>query len=149
MSAGVSGRVCKRCRSERECRWSAAAAAWVCPKCWIPDCPRCGEPLGGRYRHGGQLVCWQCTGIEPLPAHTPTDPAWITFRRRIIDTLVSFDRGRFMYVDADRFVAGCPVCVTGFVTVRFHGKTSRAEITCSLGCPDDELGRALALEPIA
>jgi hypothetical protein len=34
-------------------------------------CPRCGEKLGGRYRHKGQWVCWPCTGLRPAAPRRP------------------------------------------------------------------------------
>jgi hypothetical protein len=78
-----------------------------------------------------------------------TDPPWVVFRKRIIASLDRVDASRFVYLDEDRFVHICPVCLAGlpdYLVVRFHGKAPRADIKCSLGCPDDDLARALGIE---
>ena len=78
----------------------------------------------------------------------PQDPEWVTFRRRLLDRLDRIDASRFVYIDASRVVHICPVCRAhdGWLLVRFVGRTPTAEIKCSMGCPAEELVRALGLE---
>ena len=110
----------------------------------VRPCPGCGEPRGGRYKHQGREVCWPCTGLAALPATPP--PAEPTFRERILTALDAIDASRFMYIDKDRVVHVCPVCRAGlpeYLSVRFHGEAPRADLRCSLGCPELEIAHAI------
>ena len=114
----------------------------------VHPCPKCGETLGGRYRHNGQMLCWPCWGIDPYPAEPPrpADPDWIHFRKAIIDALWTLDRDRFAYLDEDTIVGACPICAAElpeYLVVRFHGKAPRADVSCSLGCNGKAIARAL------
>jgi hypothetical protein len=112
-------------------------------------CPKCGEPHGGRYPVGGRWLCWPCTGIAPERPRPPALTDWQRFRKQILDVLWRLDRSRFMYLDEDRCAGACPVCRAALpehLAVRFHGVAPRADIVCSLGCPDDELATAFGIE---
>lgn len=80
-----------------------------------------------------------------------SDPEWQTFRRGIIAALDRIDPSRFLYIDEDRIVHVCPACQCrdGWLSIRFLGRTPRAEIKCSMSCPDEELARALGLEEVS
>lgn len=113
----------------------------------IPPCPDCGEPRGGRYLYGDGSaagVCWPCwmkrTGLGLLPP----DPPFVVFRKRIIDALCAIDKERFVYINEDKILGPCPICITGYVAVYFHGRAPRADITCSLGCAEADIARAIA-----
>ena len=119
----------------------------------IPPCPECGEPLGGRY--GDERLCWPCWCKRypepPRPRQAPGCPEWQRFRRRIIGALDRVESERFVYIDEDRIVHVCPVCeaeLPEYLVVRFHARAPRAEIRCSLGCPDGELARAFGIEVV-
>ena len=79
------------------------------------------------------------TGITPLEPQAPRDPHWVTFRKRIIAALVRVDSERFWYLDENTCAGACPVCRSGWVTVSFHGTAPRADLACSLGCPEHEI----------
>jgi hypothetical protein len=65
--------------------------------------------------------------------------AWVEFRKRIIRALSD----GFLYIDADTFIATCPACTAGHVRVFFHGTAERADLTCSLGCAEADIARAV------
>jgi hypothetical protein len=100
-------------------------------------CP-CGEPLGGRYWHHGQLVCWPCTRLRPTEPPPPRDSEWVRFRKRIIAALEH--DGASSYVSADRVAGRCPICEEP-LGVRFKGQTPVAEFVCHAGCPEEEVVR--------
>ena len=53
---------------------------------------------------------------------------------------------RVMRRDRSRRVGVCPVCRAGppaYLWVRFHGKASRADLHCSLGCEERDIARAI------
>jgi hypothetical protein len=107
----------------------------------VSPCEGCGEPLGGRY--GDPPACWPCSrsGIDPLPADPPRrDPEWVKFRARIIDSLAAFDPERYFHLDSDTILTACPLCVSGYLNVHFHGRAPRADIVCSLGCREADIG---------
>jgi hypothetical protein len=112
----------------------------------IKPCPGCGEPRGGRYPRGGQLVCWPCSGLKFDTARRPAEPDWVAFRKRIIAALDRVDASRFAYINDDRIVHVCPACRAGlpeYLAVTFHGKTPRAELRCSSGCAEPAIARAI------
>jgi hypothetical protein len=112
-------------------------------------CPGCGERQGGRYWRKGRWLCWPCTGLKPEEPRPPTRPEWQQFRQGIIDKLLALDRERFWYIDSDRVIGECPVCraaLPEYLAVRFHGIAARADLVCSLGCPDLQLAAAFGLE---
>ena len=122
-------------------RWDGGGSVSVRP------CPDCGELRGARYQHQGREVCWPCTGLDPLPA-TPPPPPEPSFRERILTALDEIDPRRFVYIDRDRVVHVCPVCRAGlpeYLAVRFHGEAPRADLVCSLGCPELEIADALGI----
>ncbi len=111
-------------------------------------CPHCHEPRGARYEHKGQQLCWSCwmreTGLGPLPAYTPqADPAWVVFRKAIVDGLWALEKSRFAYIDRNTVQGACPLCIDGTLRVDFKGTTPRADLTCSFGCDEQDIGRAL------
>jgi hypothetical protein len=107
----------------------------------------CGEPRGGRYRHGGQWVCWPCSGLKPLkPPPLPKPTAYARLHRRVWAAL---ERSGTVFTLADgtgRLFGWCPVCGEGTVDVRVidadppfvrqHG--------CTDGCTGEQVARALA-----
>lgn len=112
----------------------------------MTPCPKCGEPLGARYQHNGELVCWPCTGLEPLPAAKPRPPD--PFRSKIADKLRALADDRVWFLYPDTMIGICPVCqarLPEHLTVRFHGLADRADLCCSLGCPEAEIAAAFGL----
>ena len=73
---------------------------------------------------------------------------WQGFRERLFASLDRVAEDRFVYIDEDRFVHVCPVCradLPEYLRVHFHGRASRVELRCSLGCAPAELAAALGL----
>jgi hypothetical protein len=127
------------------------AGRYWCWECWrarTQPCAGCSEPDGGRYKYGSAEFCWPCwmerSGIGPLPAILPaSDPPWAIFRRGIIRALVAIDQQRFVYINENRVIGACPLCLDGTVRVDFLGTTPRADLACNLGCAEHEVAEAL------
>ena len=83
------------------------------------------------------------TGLGPLQPRQPVDPPWVMFRKSILGSLWAIDKTRFIYMDANTVLGPCPLCTDGTVRVDFKGSTPRADITCSLGCDEQDVGHAL------
>ena len=64
-------------------------------------------------------------------------PAAQAFRARI-HAAVGRDLERWSYIDADTWVAVCPVCGRS-LAVRFHGAAARADLHCGGGCTEGDI----------
>jgi hypothetical protein len=101
-------------------------------------CPGCGEPRGARY--GSRGLCWPCLGLPALRRRKPPEPAWVVFRRKIIDALAR--DGLFIYIDANQCGGVCPVC-DDVLHVRFVGEEAEADLTCLRGCDERKVAAKL------
>jgi hypothetical protein len=109
----------------------------------------CGESRGGRYQHGGQWVCWPCSGLKPLEPPPVALLPGQQFRGRISDKLWALDKDRYWSLGDGHILGVCPVCRAGlpeYLSVRFHGRAARADLVCSLGCAEADLAAAFGLE---
>jgi hypothetical protein len=103
-------------------------------------CPKCGERLGGRYEHEGQLVCWPCTGLKLLRVRRAQDLDWIAYRKAIIAALQR--DGTFIYINADRVAGCCPICKAP-LGVRFKDRQPAADLHCHGGCSEHDVAANL------
>jgi hypothetical protein len=98
---------------------------------------------------GGASVCEGCycaspsARMQPPPpgvvklreAKPPGDPAWIVFRKGVIERMER--DGAWHYIEHDRCVGLCPVCLDRTLSVHFIGHTPEADWTCGNGCDVD------------
>lgn len=86
-------------------------------------------------------------GTDAPPPPVP-EPPWVKFRGKIIDRLLAASRERYMSLGG-RIIGMFPVCradLPDHLFVRFHGEALRADLVCSLGCPEADLAAAFGLE---
>jgi hypothetical protein len=120
----------------------------------LRPCPRCGDPLGARYRvKGGDRVCWPCTGYIPSAPARPKQTAAARLRSRVYAALDAAGvelLGGSGHVgglgDPEAGLAGyCPVCRRGLVHVCvIDAAPPELEFDgCSAGCSFEQVKEAL------
>jgi hypothetical protein len=101
------------------------------------------------------VVCERCyvtlttAQLQPTPpgvvklrqSKAPEDPAWVRWRMQVI-ALMERD-GSWAYMEHDRCIGLCPVCLDRTLTVRFIGHTPEADWLCANGCDAAAIVRQL------
>jgi hypothetical protein len=68
------------------------------------------------------------------------------FRKTIVDAIWALDPARFWTLPGHTILGMCPICkadLPEYLVVRFHGQADRADLRCSLGCDEQDIGHAL------
>ena len=120
----------------------------------ISPCPKCGEPLGARYKaRDGRMLCWPCTGYKlksPAPFMDALEGSYAWLVRRVWRRIEDRTGLPPVYLTRDRIGGYCPTRCGGIVAVQFldnpprmRFESLRGEDVCSTGCPAARINEAL------